>query len=437
MQNKMRKTWRALTALVLAVALPAAGATMASADDQAPSLVAQGDETTPADAAITKVLRVQPGLALPTDGLTFEFKVAPVSLNGTADASLPTPGNGTVPVTIKTANQGTGEAGFDLYQAQSKKLFSGDLFTGTWPKAGVYVYTVTESASAAHTAPANVIEDFWFSSASYTLTAYVENGTTGLYVKAITAAATTADTGLTGGGKVNPTPGDGEKTFSAFAFTNGYSLVTDPKLPDTPADGYAASVTKMVAGAYADQTRYFEFDVTLNVPAVNLTPGLTYKAYVLNATSGAVETAAANAAANETLGTDGSESYFKFAPGAVKEVKLKHNQRLAFVGLPYTSSLDVSEDGYSDYQASTVITTGNTAAAKTDCTQGAACVAELTGIGPKALDVTYTNTRADGITTPTGLNLDDAAYWAMIALAGSALIAFLVFRVRRSQRAAA
>ncbi|MDR2372736.1 MAG: hypothetical protein LBD77_01265 [Bifidobacteriaceae bacterium] len=449
MKNKMRMIARGCSALALVAVMPLAGATIALADD-APKI----DENNPAEAAITKELRTPTGVDLPSGGIAYQFTFTAVSLDGKTDqaaqAQVPLPGDaGKVTIPVTDTDQPTEVSGYNVYKAQSDSLFDGtELFSGkTWPKAGVYEYTITENKSAAYTADNSKNEELWYSQAQYTLKVYVENGATAgvLYVKAVTAVLDVTDTGSTSSndgakGKVDPAPGDTSKgEFSLLAFTNGYSWLTDPTLPVNPADGYAASVTKMVAGDFADQTRYFDFQVTLNVPPVNQDPAKTYKAYVVNAADGAVETAEANAGTDASVvaATQTDEAHFLFAAGTVTNIKLKHNQRLAFVGLPYTSSLTVRESGSSDYKASLVTKTAGTVDANSakSCTTGQACDGALPDVGANARDLAYTNTRDQAtITTPTGLDLDDAAYWAMVVMAGVALIGFVVIRVRKSKR---
>jgi hypothetical protein len=455
MRNNMTKIVRGCSALVLADVLPLAGATMASADTNP---IATGDEGNPAEAAITKVLQVPEGLDLPTGGITYNFQVTPASLDGSgADVSvMPTPGDaqGVVKIQVtsndNTTSGSTTAAGYDVYKKESASLFSTNgAFNGkTWPRAGVYEYTLKELSSAAWTPVMDGTESdvLWYSKAEYKLTVYVKNGATDgdLYVAAIVALPVKDADGnaLTGAAKVDPSPGE-DGAVSALAFTNSYSKTTSPTLPKDAGDGYAASVTKMVAGDLADKTRYFDFSVTLTVPAVNQEAlNAVYKAYVVNAANSGtpvVETTDANGTEKKQDGSSGIY-YFEFKSGAAKTIWLKHNQTLAFVGLPYNSSLAVSEKGYSDYSAKAVTSTGGNLDADQPgtCDKESACEATLTGIGAATKGVVYTNTRDGGIIdAPTGLDLDDAAYWAMIVLAGAALIGFVALRVRKTKRAAA
>ncbi|MDR2379892.1 MAG: hypothetical protein LBE08_01730 [Bifidobacteriaceae bacterium] len=440
MENKMRKMVRAAGALALAAVLPLAGATMASAADSV-----TGTEVSPADTKITKVLRVPVGTTLPTDGLTYSFTVKPETLNGDADAStsMPVVGtSGTVKIKMDSTLTPTpeGKPEYSVYKKESAELFK----NLTWPKAGVYEYTVLEATTVERTPISGVTEALWNSNARYTLLVFVENGAAAgdLYVAAITATQTVNDIGETSSVKVDPTPGKDANTFSALAFTNGYSLVASPTLPDTPADGYAAAVTKQVAGNFADQTQYFKFNVTLKVPSIDQTPGKKYAAYVVNA-AGTVVTSDANLGNNATTEACDKGKCFMFAPGKVTNVNLKHDQTLAFVALPYTSSLDVTEEGATNYKAVATITTKPAGQAQTTevgnnkCNTGDACFAELTGVGADAKGLIFVNTRTDTPTTPTGLDLDNAAYWAMIALASAALIGFVVVRVRKAKKVTA
>lgn len=452
MKGKMRKIVRGCSALTLVALMPLAGATMASAEDT--DKVVTGTELAPAEAAITKVLRVAQGVKLPANGINYKFTVAPVKFEGSADTTFPAPGsNGEVVVNISETSSSataTGPGDADVYKAQSQSLFSSTgAFSGkTWPKAGVYEYKVTEATPADWVASQVGTEDLSYSSAEYKLVVYVENGQNSgdLYVSAITATRLTADDGTQDGEKVDPGAGNGTNLFSGLAFTNEYGMTTNPTLPPDSSSGYDASVTKLVAGARADQTKYFDFAVTLTVPPVNGYSSQTYKAYVVNAATGAVETAAANAGdkASVVPGDAGGDpnAHFVFAPGSVKNIKLKHNQSLAFVGLPYASSLSVTEAATPNYRATPITSTGQTPdaanAQPAACGENTACTATLAPVGASAKDLTYTNTRTDNAgETPTGLDLNDAAYWAMIVLAGAAMIGFVVLRVRKSKRAAA
>ena len=101
---------------------------------------------------------------------------------------------------------------------------------GTFPHAGEYVYTVTETKESA-----TGVE---YSEDTYTLRVYVKNGDSGLEIRNMTAEKRTS-TGIT------------RNKVSEMKFTNTYRKTT------------SLEITKKTEGELADKTKKFDFTITI------------------------------------------------------------------------------------------------------------------------------------------------------------------------------
>lgn len=158
---------------------------------------------------ITKEFEMADGLKTPA--ATFKF---------TATSTT----EGAPTATIADVSFTEGQAGTlkgEKYVLEGKTAIS---FTGTWPHAGEYVYTVAETQES--------MPNVTYDTSSYTLRVYVINGTNGLEIEKITAQGATGKT-------------------DKILFTNTYAK-NDATL----------TIEKNTTGTYADKTKEFKFEIT-------------------------------------------------------------------------------------------------------------------------------------------------------------------------------
>ena len=162
-----------------------------------------------ATAPITKEFEMADGLKTPA--ATFKF---------TATSTT----EGAPTATIADVSFTEGQAGTlkgEKYVLEGKTAIS---FTGTWPHAGEYVYTVAETQES--------MPNVTYDTSSYTLRVYVINGTNGLEVEKITAEGAKGKT-------------------DKILFTNTYAK-----------NNATLTIEKNTTGTYADKTRKFDFEIT-------------------------------------------------------------------------------------------------------------------------------------------------------------------------------
>jgi len=381
----------------------------------APGPITGGTETTPAQAVITKTLQMPDGTATPAE--TFTFTLARKSVDGVAYNATTNP----MPaITNKTVAFAATDVGTTASSIKTVSKETASLFTGiVWPHAGVYTYTVTETAGST--------AGMTYSSGSYDISVYVANGTSSLYIAAIGTTVVAVDhTGQTIGDKTDPTTSTTiSGASSAMVFTNTYiqtPTVVNPTLGD------ALSVSKTVVGTYGDQSKYFGFTVSLTKAAfVSGTP--TYKVYVMNA-SNAVVTSTDNYATLQPADTYGV--YINVTAGTPITINLKHGQRLAFMGLPVGTTYSVTEAGTPDYTPSaSVVVNGGVPAVTNGTVSTALSIGSPTAIiiGANTNSAAYTNTYKT--VAPTGISLNNLPFIMMIGLAVIALAVFLIVKSRK------
>lgn len=158
---------------------------------------------------ITKEFEMADGLKTPA--ATFKF---------TATSTT----EGAPTATIADVSFTEGQAGTlkgEKYVLEGKTAIS---FTGTWPHAGEYVYTVAETQES--------MPNVTYDTSSYTLRVYVINGTNGLEVEKITAEGAKGKT-------------------DKILFTNTYAK-----------NNATLTIEKNTTGTYADKTKEFNFEIT-------------------------------------------------------------------------------------------------------------------------------------------------------------------------------
>lgn len=376
-----------------------------------------GTEENPAQAAITKMLQMPEGTITPAADFTFAFAKKSVDGN-TADADLATmPEITDKTISYTSADVGTTTAGLKSVPKETDNIFD----TLTWPHAGVYTYTITETAD---TYTASTGETMTYSGGEYDITVYVENGTNGnLYIGAIGTTIEIKDnSGQTEGDKVDPTPGaDGE--YSKLIFTNTY---TKNNGGTDPVDDSVLSISKMVAGDMADQSKYFVYDLTVT-QAATLPDTTTYKVYVVEGNT--VLTTIPTANYSGTVSNDGTYDYIQVTAGTPVTVNLKHNQRLSFTDAAVGTSYVAVEAAAADYTPSVSIVVNGGTPNTVNGTINTSLSTNTQLIGEAANSADFTNTYKE--VTPTGISLNNLPFLMMIVLAAGALTAFVVVKFRK------
>jgi len=421
----MLKKFKLALVFVLALVMCSAGIPAAFAADQGAII---GSEAHPAQAAVTKILEMPVGTTTPET--EFKFLVNKVSVDNETKQeivdTMPDLENLSIPFTAANTGMSSGDVKTVILQTS-------DIFSGVdWKHAGVYVYELTEDATTfidKNVFPGPDSEKMIFSGAKYTLNVYVKASTTtpgAFYVYAVGALVTTTDNnGQTQGTKVDPTPGTDGK-YSKMTFTNTYLKVnggTDPLTDGT------LSVSKKVAGEFADDSWFFDFSITLYpnslVPS-DIVP--EYKrGYVVE--NGVVIDPVNNADAG-LIDEDGAGKYIKISIGGPTAFQLKSNQKLVFIDTPVGITYDVQETAVLEYTTSAnVITSGNAVNAPAPSDPNADFVILNQHVGDGTNSADFTNTRNE--VSFTGISMANLPFVGMIALAVAALVAFAVAKLRK------
>jgi len=284
----------------------------------------------------------------------------------------------------------------------------------TYPEAGKYEYTVTETQTADPIVANSEHEKMIMSQAEYTMDVYVTDGATGTEISNIVVNKVKDDAGQTDTGKVDI----GNTDTNKFNFTNTYvqeaGTGTKPTDPDpTYNENGSLKVSKAVVNANGTTTTpddEFTFTATFAFPAGT------------NAsTLGGIK------AANGDTVTS--------VEGGTYTFKLKANENMKFTGVPVGTTITVKESAAKNYKGSAEITingTKLTPVAATSYNTELTAVNNNEKLGQKQNTVAVTNTYND--VPVTGIIMNTLPYVLMIALCGVALIAFVGFKRRRLQK---
>ena len=247
-----------------------------------------------------------------------------------------------------------------------------DIFSGvTFPHAGVYTYTVKETAGAPSVENGTVTYD----ESVYTVRVYVKNTEDGLAIDQITAAKSGA-------------AGTEEKQ-DAIKFVNKFEKTT------------SLTVAKHTKGALADKTKAFTFKVTFTKPSTY--DGSTF------------------VSGNDTY-TFGQEYTFTLADGGQKVFSnLPAGTRYVVTEVEaadgYAPSVTVVENGTQTVTNKTAADADSLATAETEKTN-------LAGEGTNT--VTFTNTYKD--VPITGIIMNNLPFVILILAAAAGLVGYLVIR---------
>ena len=291
----------------------------------------------------------------------------------------------------------------------------GQITFPTYPEAGKYEYTVTETQTADPIVANSEHEKMIMSQAEYTMDVYVTDGATGTEISNIVVNKVKDDAGQTETGKVNI----GNTDTNTFIFTNTYvqeaGTGTKPTDPDpTYNENGSLKVSKAVVNANGTTTTpddEFTFTATFAFPA------------------------GTNASTLGGIKANGGD--VTLAEGGTYTFHLKANKNMKFTGVPVGTTITVKESAAKNYKGSAEITINGT---KLTSVAATSYNTEFTVVnsqnsqklGQKQNTVDVTNTYND--VPVTGIIMNTLPYVLMIALCGVALIAFVGFKRRRLQK---
>lgn len=288
----------------------------------------------------------------------------------------------------------------------------GQITFPTYPEAGKYEYTVTETQTADPIVANSEHEKMIMSQAEYTMDVYVTDGATGTEISNIVVNKVKDDAGQTATGKVDI----GNTDTNRFNFTNTYvqeaGTGTDPTNPDPIYNQFGSlNVSKKIVNANGTATTpddEFAFTATFAFPK--------------------------GTDANTLGGIKANGGDVTLAEGGTYTFHLKANKNMKFTGVPVGTTITIKESAAKNYKGSAEITINGT---KLTSVAETSYNTELTAVrsqklGQKQNIVDVTNTYND--VPVTGIIMNTLPYVLMIALCGVALIAFVGFKRRRLQK---
>ena len=291
----------------------------------------------------------------------------------------------------------------------------GQITFPTYPEAGKYEYTVTETQTADPIVANSDHEKMIMSQAEYTMDVYVTDGATGTEISNIVVNKVKDDAGQPKTGKVDI----GNTNDNDFNFTNTYvqeaGTGTDPTNPDPTYDQFGSlNVSKKIVNANGTTTTpddEFAFTATFAFPA------------------------GTNASTLGGIKANGGD--VTLAEGGTYTFHLKANKNMKFTGVPVGTTITVKESAAKNYKGSAEITINGTkltpVAATSYNTEFTVVNSQNSQkLGQKQNTVDVTNTYND--VPVTGIIMNTLPYVLMIALCGVALIAFVGFKRRRLQK---
>ena len=288
----------------------------------------------------------------------------------------------------------------------------GQITFPTYPEAGKYEYTVTETQTADPIVANSEHEKMIMSQAEYTMDVYVTDGATGTEISNIVVNKVKDDAGQTETGKADI----GNTDTNTFNFTNTYvqeaGTGTNPTDPDPIYNQFGSlNVSKKIVNANGTTTTpddEFAFTATFEFPT--------------------------GTDASTLGGIKANGGDVTLAEGGTYTFHLKANKNMKFTGVPVGTTITVKESAAKNYKGSAEITingTKLTPVAETSYNTELRAV-NSQKLGQKQNTVDVTNTYND--VPVTGIIMNTLPYVLMIALCGVALIAFVGFKRRRLQK---
>ncbi|MCL2680409.1 MAG: hypothetical protein FWF11_02900, partial [Coriobacteriia bacterium] len=299
------------------------------------------------DIAITKNLLMPEGTVVPdTD---FIFDIVPYSYNGeTSTAELAFMPNLSVPaLAFSSSDVGTLDGDVVTITHITDFLLGYNL---PFDSAGIYVYRISERNN---TFTNTDTETMVFDDTIYQVTFQIENlpepAPPNLrFVRAIFLQLVVDGVA---GDKIDIT----DNLTDALVFNNIFIQNHDNEDPLDPSVAGGLRISKQVEGALANQTRFFDFDLSIWVPSLLSTP-TAYRAYVLENIAGVptVVTAAHN---GSIAGTSANGDYLLFSHATTQTVSLRHGQSLVFAGTHVGTRYTVTEHAAATYTPSVAVLT--------------------------------------------------------------------------------
>ena len=376
-----------------------------------PVVPISGDNTV----TLTKTLKGADATLPAAQEFTFHFEKTMLTEAGAATAAE-TPTINDAKITIGTADGNNLFKETDGTTATLTWNLVIDISNITFPHAGLYAWTVTETGTVA---------DVTMSQASYVLRIYHKNDGKNV----ITVEKTKDDAGAAPADKtkVDPNPVD----------PNEPDKPVNPNDPDSHKSGFIFNnvmmagvidgtnnlkISKTVGGDLGDKTRAFQFHLTLTKPANAAATTVVAKIYD---------------AKNQQVGNE-----ITFTYGQTADFTLTHGQYLKFDdGMVDGTTYVLVEDGAANYTAAAkTVMGGGTPVDASKAADGQAAIAEGNGVqvaagatskGVNTSDVT--NTFAE--VSPTGIAISVLPYAVMVLVPVAGAAAWIVSRRRNGMSA--
>ena len=357
-----------------------------------PTFAADGGKVT--EAYVSKTYNTEVGKAE-----KFSFTATQVKKAGTG-------------IITKDANVSIPDISFTAEQTGTTKQRAKVNFS-TFPEAGEYEYTVTETQTADPAVADGEHEKMIMSKAEYTMDVYVtENKEGNLVIDNIIVKKMKDDKGDDAQGTKVTDIGDTDT--NGFNFTNTYvqeaGTGDKPSTPDPDYTTYGSlNVSKTINanGGTVDTNKEFDFTATFKFPD--------------------------GTDANTLGGVKGNGIDISLKQDGTYTFKLKTTEKMKFTGVPVGTKISVTESATPNYKGSAAVVINGAAqdtitASKYD---EAITVSNKTlGKAKNTVDVTNTY----NYVPTTGIIMNTLPYVLMIALCGVALIAFVGFKRRRLQK---
>ena len=314
-------------------------------------------------------------------------------------------------IITKDANVSIPDISFTAEQTGTTKQRAKVNFS-TFPEAGEYEYTVTETQTADPAVADGEHEKMIMSKAEYTMDVYVIENTEGnLVIDNIIVKKMKDDKGDDAQGTKVTDIGDTDT--NGFNFTNTYvqeaGTGTNPTTPDPDYTNYGSlNVSKTIDanGGTADTDKQFDFTATFKFPA-----GTDAK------TLGGVKDKDGK---DVTLDATGQCTF-----------QLGNGENMKFTGLPVGTTITVTEAAKANYKGSTVVTLNGVETSKAAQKYNEAITASGK-LGQKKNIVDVTN-RFNNVPT-TGIIMNTLPYVLMVALCAVALFGFVAFKRKKVQK---
>jgi len=360
------------------------------------------------DTTIIKTLLLPEGT--PTPNANFIFDIVAHSFNEDSERAYLLPPLSAQTIAFTEAHASTGTENTREVTLSSDYLLDGVTFS----QAGLYTYRISERTD---TFTNTATESMTFDTRTFEvgfLVRHLPAPATGFYVSALHIQEVLEGEDLA------------PKTEGPLTFTNEYLRRHENHDPTDPNQA-GLRISKVVEGAYANKSQFFDFHITVHAPDL-ITEPAKYRAYVVESSTNIVVTSTAN---GTIAGTSTAGAYLNFASGSQQSVALRHGQVLVFVDTHIGTRYSAEEQPAYDYTPSVAVTANGFPEEVVNPEPGTDKVALSTGLqalGIATNTADFTNTHIP--TTLTGLTVSTRSAVILIA---TLLItaALLVLRTRK------